>query len=266
MSPTSSSCAARASTTSRSTSCEIPKRQLVVFTGVSRLGQVDAGLRHALRRGPAPLRRDAVGVRAPVPRADGEAASRAPARAVADHRHRAEDRVEQPALDRRHHHRDLRLPARALRARRASSTATCAASRSAARSAAEIVDELLHAAGRDASVHAARAAGRATARASSASCSRRRARRGFARVRVDGKRPAARGRPRARQEAEAHHRARGRPRQPSTPASRARLTETVEIALEGGRRLDAGRRRGRGARARLQRGARLPAAASASPS
>ena len=39
---------------------------------------------------------------------------------------------------------------------------------------------------------------------------------------------------------------------------RARLTDSVETALQGGRRQAAGRRRGRGARARLQRGARLP--------
>ena len=39
-----------------------------------RLGQVVAGVRHALRRGAAPLRRVAVGVRAAVPGPDGEAA------------------------------------------------------------------------------------------------------------------------------------------------------------------------------------------------
>ena len=97
---------------------QIPKRSLVVFTGVSGLGQIVAGVRHALRRGAAPLRRVAVVVRAPVPRADGEAQVRAAARAVADHRDRAEVGVVEPALDRRHGHRDLRLPARALRARR----------------------------------------------------------------------------------------------------------------------------------------------------
>ncbi len=41
-----------------------------------RLGEVHAGLRHDLRRGPAALRRVAVGVRAPVPRADGQAGRR----------------------------------------------------------------------------------------------------------------------------------------------------------------------------------------------
>src|SRR5580765_5313122 len=40
------------------------------------LGQELARLRHALRRGPAPLRRIALGVRASVPRADGKAGRR----------------------------------------------------------------------------------------------------------------------------------------------------------------------------------------------
>ena len=80
-----------------------------------RLGQVVARLRHHLRRGPAPLRRVAVGLRPAVPRADGEAGRRPHRRAVAGHRHRAEDHRQQPALDGRHGHRDLRLPAPAVR-------------------------------------------------------------------------------------------------------------------------------------------------------
>ena len=47
------------------------------------LGQVVARVRHDLRRGAAPLRRVAVGVRAPVPRADGEARRRLHRGAVA---------------------------------------------------------------------------------------------------------------------------------------------------------------------------------------
>ena len=93
----------------------IPKRQLVVFTGPSGLGQVEPRLRHALRRGPAPLRRDAERLRAAVPRPARAAEGRPPPRPLADDRHRAEERLVQPALDRRHHHRDLRLPPRALR-------------------------------------------------------------------------------------------------------------------------------------------------------
>ena len=70
----------------------IPKRQLVVFTGPSRLGQVEPRLRHALRRGAAALRRDAERVRAPVPRAARAPQGRSPPRALADDRHRAEER------------------------------------------------------------------------------------------------------------------------------------------------------------------------------
>ena len=80
-----------------------------------RLGQVLARLRHHLRRGPAPLRRVAVGLRAPVPRADGEAGRRLHRGPVARHLHRAEDHLEESALDGGDGHRDLRLPARALR-------------------------------------------------------------------------------------------------------------------------------------------------------
>ena len=83
------------------------------------LGQVLAGLRHPVRRGPAPLRRVAVGLRTAVPVDDGQARRRQHRGPVARDRHRAEGRLAQPALHRRHGHRDLRLPAAAVRARRA---------------------------------------------------------------------------------------------------------------------------------------------------
>ena len=54
----------------------LPHRQLDGLHGRQRVGQVVAGLRHHLRRGPAALRRVAVGLRPPVPRADGEAGRR----------------------------------------------------------------------------------------------------------------------------------------------------------------------------------------------
>src|SRR5581483_252653 len=74
-----------------------------------------ARLRHALRGGPAPVRGVAVRVRAPIPRADGEAALRRDPRALAHHLHRAEGGLQQPALHGRDHHRDPRLPPRPLR-------------------------------------------------------------------------------------------------------------------------------------------------------
>jgi excinuclease ABC subunit A len=90
---------------------EIPRDKLVVITGPVGFGQILAGLRHHLRRGPAPLRRIAVGLRAPVSRTAGQARRRLHRGPVAGHRHRAEIGQPQSALERRHHHRDLRLPA-----------------------------------------------------------------------------------------------------------------------------------------------------------
>ena len=84
------------------------------------LGQVLAGLRHDLRRGPAPLRRVALGLRAPVPRPDGQARRRLHRGPLAGGLDRPEVDVEEPALHGRHHHRGLRLPAPALRPCRAS--------------------------------------------------------------------------------------------------------------------------------------------------
>ena len=97
---------------------DLPRDQLVVITGLSGLGQVVARLRHHLRRRAAALRRVAVGVRPPVPRADGEARRRSDRGPVAGDLHRAEDHRLQPAIDRRHRHRDLRLPAAAVRQHR----------------------------------------------------------------------------------------------------------------------------------------------------
>jgi hypothetical protein len=89
-----------------------------VFTGLSGLRQVLARVRYDLCRGPAPLRREPVGLCAPVPRDDAEAGRRSHRRPVAGDLDRAEDHQPQPALDRRHGHRDLRLPAPAVRPRR----------------------------------------------------------------------------------------------------------------------------------------------------
>ena len=97
---------------------EIPRRSLHGRHGPVRLGQVLARLRHDLRRGAAPLRRVAVGVRAAVPRAHGEARRRLDRRALARRRDRAEESDQDVALHGRHRDRDLRLPAPALGARR----------------------------------------------------------------------------------------------------------------------------------------------------
>ena len=81
------------------------------------LGQVEPRVRHDLRRGPAPLRGVAVGVRAAVPRPDGQARRRLDRGALAGDLDRPEDDLAQPALDGRHGHGDLRLPAAAVGAR-----------------------------------------------------------------------------------------------------------------------------------------------------
>ncbi len=70
---------------------EHPARQARRHHRPLRLGQVLARLRHDLRRGPAALRRVAVGLRAAVPRADGQARRRLDRGALAGHLHRAED-------------------------------------------------------------------------------------------------------------------------------------------------------------------------------
>ena len=83
-----------------------------------RLGKVVAGLRHHLRRRAASLRGVAVGLRAPVPRAHGEARRRSHRRHLPGYRDPPEEHRSQPEIHGRHHHRDPRLHAAAVRARR----------------------------------------------------------------------------------------------------------------------------------------------------
>ena len=80
-----------------------------------RLGQVQPRVRHDLRGGPAAVRRVAVGLRAAVPRPDGQAGCRFHRRSLPGRLDRPEVHQPQPALHRRHDHRGLRLPAAPLR-------------------------------------------------------------------------------------------------------------------------------------------------------
>ena len=80
-----------------------------------RLGQELAGDRHALCRGPAAVRREPLELRAAVPGAAPEAEGRADHGPLAGDQHRAEDDQQEPAVDGRHGHRDLRLSAHPLR-------------------------------------------------------------------------------------------------------------------------------------------------------
>ena len=81
-----------------------------------RLRQVLAGVRHGLRRGPAPLRRDVLAVRAPVPRPHGQAAGRPHRGHPAGDRHRPDQPGAHLALDGRDDDRAERPPEAALRA------------------------------------------------------------------------------------------------------------------------------------------------------
>ena len=121
----------------------IPRDQLTRDHRAERLGQVVAGVRHALRRGPAEVRGEPVGLCAAVPGADAEA-GRGPHRGAVARRSRSSSA------------RPARIRGRSWRRRRRSTT-TCACSTPASgtqhchqcgrpiarQSAEEIVDQLL---------------------------------------------------------------------------------------------------------------------------
>ena len=127
----------------------LPRNALICITGLSRLGQVEPRVRHDLRRGPAPLRREPLGLRAAVPADDGEAGRRLDRRPLAGDLDRPEDDVA------------------ATRARPSApsprSTTTCACSTRAS-------------AGRTARSAGGRSPGRASSRSSTRSCGCPRAR------------------------------------------------------------------------------------------
>ncbi len=188
-----------------------------MITGLSGSRQVEPRVRHDLRRGPAALRREPQRLRAAVPRDDAEARRRAYRRALAGDLDRAEDHQPQPALDRRHGHRDLRLHAPAVGAGRG---AVLARHRPADRGA----DRQQHGRPRDGAArgHAALPARAGRARAQGrvpqrSSLEWQKA--GFTRVRIDGEMYEIE-RPRARQEVQARHRGRGRPPSRCARASR----------------------------------------------
>ena len=67
----------------RDVSLDLPRGRLICLTGVSRLGQELAGLRHALCRGAAAVRREPLELRPPVPGPDAQARGRPDRRALA---------------------------------------------------------------------------------------------------------------------------------------------------------------------------------------
>ena len=97
---------------------DIPRHALVVITGLSGSGKSSLAFDTLVRRRPAPLRRKPVGLCAAVPAADGQARRRCHRGPEPGHQHRAEGDQPQPAQHGRHDHRDPRLPAPAVCARR----------------------------------------------------------------------------------------------------------------------------------------------------
>ena len=116
----SSSCAARASTTSRTSRSTLPRDRLIVITGLSGSGKSSLAFDTIYAEGQRRYVESPVGVRPPVPGPDGEAGRRPDRRPQPGHLHRPEGQQPQPAVDGRHGDRDLRLPAPAVRPRRPS--------------------------------------------------------------------------------------------------------------------------------------------------
>ena len=102
---------------------DIPRDALVVFTRRLRLGQVVAGLRHALRRGAAPLLRIGLAVRAPPDRPGRRARRRFDRGPAAGGGAAAAARHAERALVGRQRHHALEPAAHALFARRQLSAA-----------------------------------------------------------------------------------------------------------------------------------------------
>ena len=97
---------------------DIPRESLTVITGLSGSGKSSLAFDTIYAEGQRRYVEILSRLRAPVPRDDAEARRRAYRRPLAGHLDRAEDDQPQPALDRRHRHRNLRLHAPAVGARR----------------------------------------------------------------------------------------------------------------------------------------------------
>ena len=230
--------------------------------GAVGVGQVEPRVRHPLRRGPAALRRVALGLRAAVPGADGEARRRRHRGPVAGHLDRPEDDLPQPALDRRHRHRGVRLPAPALRAHRAPALPRSAAGRSPGQSAEQIVEQVMQLPeGTRFTVDAPVARGKKGEFKDVLETLRGE---GFTRARVDGEMRLLEE-PIALDKKFKHDIAVVVDRLVMKDDLRRRLTDSVETALTRGRRPGgdpgrAARGRGRAAAAGLLRALRLPGA------
>ena len=97
---------------------ELPRDALVVITGLSGSGKSSLAFDTIYAEGQRRYVESLSRLRAPVPRPDGQAGRRLDRGPVAGDLDRPEDHLAQPALDGRHGHRDLRLPAPAVGAHR----------------------------------------------------------------------------------------------------------------------------------------------------
>ena len=97
----------------------LPRNALICITGLSGSGKSSLAFDTIYAEGQRRYVETPERVRAPVPADDGEAGRRLDRRPQPGDLDRPEDDLAQPALDGRHRHRDLRLPAPALRAGRA---------------------------------------------------------------------------------------------------------------------------------------------------
>ena len=122
---------------------DLPRDQLIVITGLSGSGKSSLAFDTLYAEGQRRYVEIALRVRAAVPVDDGQARRRQHRGPVARDRDRAEGDLAQPALDRRHGHRDLRLPAPAVRARRHRRAAPITASTLAAQTVSQMVDQVL---------------------------------------------------------------------------------------------------------------------------
>ena len=127
----------------KNVSARLPREQMTVFCGPSGSGKSSLALDTIYAEGQRRYVESPVQLRPAVPRAGAEAEGRAHHRAVAGDQHRAEDDEQEPALDGRHHHRDLRLPPHPLRPARPAALPAAAARPVGTQTADEIVDKVL---------------------------------------------------------------------------------------------------------------------------
>ena len=150
-------------------SLDLPRDALIVFTGLSGSGKSSLAFDTIFAEGQRRYVESPVGVRPPVPRADGQARRRLHRGPLARGLDRPEVDEPQPALHGRHDHRGLRLPAPAVRAGRHAALPDL---RRRHRAAVAAADRRPHpGARRGHPVPGARAGGARRARASTSTCS-----------------------------------------------------------------------------------------------